>query len=332
MTQFIPLVKSYLEKQKSYTEENFKNDYPYEIFDNKERISINDYTLQDVFAVLRKKAFDKASMQSSDFRYVYSIITGKWKKFDKNITLAQGEYALTSVDDDNTCQIYDSKLSFLQDLNVSKNTKSFIVSGNLIFYNADKLQLSKVTYNGRSFALQLMNTSDVSSLFPGINIIYIDSYQDYTIDVSKVNEKETYIILSRYMNGFENYKISVVQGRAATSSLSNMFAVPSNDDAVLLFKDSSVSDQETSENAPTYKIHVRTLGYTNSDRYTNDSDKAYDDKTKYDTEDYSHSPNMMPKIIKEDLNVNKNNAQETKVKIDVENVPSQQIEPPSEDD
>ncbi|MBQ8475822.1 hypothetical protein IJ531_02055, partial [bacterium] len=75
----------------------------------------------------------------------------------------------------------------------------------LYVFNTDRLNLSKMTFNGKSFALQLLNVSDATTVFPGIQVINIDSYQNYNIYVEKDILRGAFIILSRYSQGFDGY-------------------------------------------------------------------------------------------------------------------------------
>lgn len=321
-----PVLMSYLDKNKNYTEENFRNDYPYKLFNENEAVDIEKSALSDVFVILRKSIYSQGS--ETTMLYKYNITTSSWKKYDKNTPLTEAEYALSNVDENNNISVYNSAYVIIQELSVPKYSKPFIQNNSLYLYNSDRMSISKVIFSGSYFSVSSLYTSDISSIFPGINIINIDSYPDYNIYLEKDNAYASYIIVSKYSHGYSNYTVTPVSGTIKVLNLPNMFSVSSEKDVVLSFHDNRIPPEETSDSAPTYKITIRTKGYENSVDYQRSKDSTgfirYDEKTAHEQNDKSdYKPNMMPKII------NKDNS--TNIDAPLQTAPKQKLEPPEEE-
>ena len=319
-----PVVMSYLDKMRSYTDENFKKDYPYEMSENTFEDNVENSSLGDIFVQLRKSLFSDNTLMS--FTYIYNIAASSWKIYKQDAQLSPGEYVFAAADANNNISIFNNTFSLVQELNIPKYTKLFISNNMLYAYNADKLSFYKVNFNGRTFNLHQLSLSDVTSIFPGINIINIDSFRDYNIYVEKDNLKANFIILSRYSQGYNGYELSTISGQASALGLPNMFSVSGYEDTVLSFHRSDVSPTETSDNAPTFKIQVRTTGYKNE---SDDGVVKYDEKTAKESEEDNsdvHNPVFMPKILKE----NDDTKQDDEKNIDIAAPPLQQIEPPND--
>ena len=321
-----PVVMSYMDKKRSYDEDNFKNDYPYKMFSETFDDNVENNSFSDIFAQLRKSLFAKNS--DFPFSYVYSTINGKWFKYTPNVKLDASEYIISEADENNSVAIYNNTLSLLQELNISKFGQIFIFNGNLFVYNRDKLSVQKITFNGRQFNLQNLSAQDVTSVFPGVEVINIDSYSNYNIYLKKDNAKATYIILSRYSQGYEQYTLSAIRGQIVPSVLPNMFTVNTTDDVLVAFHGKNVNPEETSDSAPTYKFVIKTRSND-----TENSEKAsdfavYDKETATEgaNSEQTHTPQIMPKIpVKSDL--------QTEISDDILTAPpSQNIEPPLDND
>jgi hypothetical protein len=322
-SQLRPTVMSYMDKKRSYSEENFKNDYPYKIFEENFDDNVETSSFSDIFAQLRKSAFK--SNDKINFSYVYNIAHTSWKKFEEGLTLSQGEYVFSLPDENNNVTVYNNTFSLVQELNIPKYTKLFLANNYLYALNTDRLSLYKVVFNGRTFALQNLNIYDASTIFPGIQVINIDSYQNYNIYIEKDNARAAYIILSRYSQGFDGYKISSIKGSFTPQGLANMFSVSSNDDIELAFHHEKVNSTETSENTPTYKIIIRTIGSKKQENSVVEFDEA---TSKQEDEEFEkHDPNIMPKILKDNIETEKNKTEN----IELLNPPQQNLEPPADD-
>ncbi len=320
-----PVVMSYYDKKRSYDEENFKNDYPYKVFEDTFDDNIENNAFSDIFAQLRKSLFSKNSELM--FAYVYSMKKRYWLKYNPQVKLEQDEFVISEPDENNNVLIYNSTFSLLQEINVSKYGKVFLVNGGLYVFNCDKLSVSRLMFNGKQFNLQNLSAQDVTSVFPGVEVINIDSYSNYNIYLTKDNKKATYIILSRYSQGYENYKLSALRGNISPSALPNMFVVNSVDDVLVAFHGVEINPDETSESSPTYKFVIRTRGESYSK--SSEADFAvYDSKTEeeesYDNQ--KHIPQIMPKIP------SNSDVEKELTKDALLAPPSQNIEPPSDND
>lgn len=320
-SQLRPILMSYLDKMKSYNDVNFASDYPYKIFDDNSIENVENSSLSDIFAQLRKNAFSHSSSQ--EFTYVYSIISSAWKNFDKNNALAQGEYIFSTADSNNNISIFNNTFSMVQELSLPKYTKLFLANNSLYAFNSDRLCLYKVLYNGRNFSLQQLNITDASTVFPGIQVINLDSYQNYNIYLEKDNQKAAYIILSRYSQGFDGYKLSPLHGQISVQSLPNMFAVASDDEIIVSFHYSNINSGETSDNTPTYKIIIRTSSLVDDNHVVN-----YDEKTALEETQETHKPTIMPKIMKDNDNLD-DKTEESPQSLTLP--PKQNIDPPEDD-
>ncbi len=323
-SNFKPLIMSYLDKKIAYSEENFKNDYPYKFFsDENFSDNVKNSVLEDVFVQLRKNIFNDKNTDLP-LAFVYDLKNGKWKKYNPQVQLASSEYVLSEPDENNNVSIYNSAFSPLQELNILRYSKLYLIFDNLYVYNRDKLSILKVTFNGKTFNLYNLNHVDVTSLFPGIEVINIDSFPSYNIIIEKDNARANYIVLSRYSQGWCDYVLSAVKGEFSFLALPNMFSVNSNSDVVISFHDSRNTIDKINEHTPSYTFTIRTRGQKNQDT-PQDSYAQYDKQTQVDAQNEieNHKPNIMPKL----------KGMDEKVELEEEllTVPEQKIEPPEDD-
>lgn len=321
------VIMSYLDKKRSYSDENFRNDYPYSIPEQNFEENVENSILADVFAQLRKSIF--SNIADLKLSYVYNYQTNTWREFKQGVELKNGEFVISEPDESNNIFIYNNRFSPLQELNISKYSKLFLVNKNLYIYNSDKLSISKVTFNSRTFNTMNLSPSDVGSVFPGVNVINIDSYSDYNIYIEKLNTKANYILLSKYSQGFSSYILTPIKGIVTPLILPNMFSVSADGETILSFHGKDVNPEETSENLPTYRIIVYTKDVPQQQPVNETTQYVqYDEKTAKDEQNSNsdYRPNIMPKI-----------KQELKPKVEVNNdellvpAPEQSIEPPKEE-
>ena len=320
-----PVVMSYLDKQRSYGEDNFKNDYPYTIFKDSFDENVQNNTFSDIFAELRKNLFSKKAEYG--FSYIYDTVSLRWLKYSSDFKPDNGNFVVTNPDSNNSILIYNSTFSLVQELNISKFGKLFSVNNALYVFNSDKLSISKVIFNGRQFSLQSLSSQDVTSVFPGIEVINIDAYSNYNIYLTKDNKKASYIVLSRYSNGYSSYILSPLRGQIRSLILPNMFSIDSNDDVLIAFHGNSVNPEETSDSLPTYKFVVRTRGLSSESNANQTEFAVFDKQTAQEEEnkELKHKPQIMPKIpSKSDLEIELSDEL-------LKSPPSQNIEPPVDD-
>ncbi len=291
---FYPILISCLEKGRSYSEDNFKNDYPYKFFEATFDDNVENSSFSDIFAQLRKSIVHSGA--NSKFAYIFSLKQNKWYKYDSSVSILPDFYILSEPDENNNISIYTNTFSLTDEVNISKNSDLFIVNNQLYVYNSGKLQISKIFFNGRNFTLRTLSYSDVTTLFPGIEVINIDSYSNYNIYLEKINKNSNFIILSKYSQGYENYVLSAVKGNITKLNLPVMFGVNSLDDVVVSFHNSSIDPNRTSESSPTYKFIIHTKGQKDI-RQEENYYSQYDEKTANDTENMeTYQPNIMPKL------------------------------------
>ncbi len=319
-----PVIMSYLDKQKGYSEENFKNDYPYKIFEKTFEESVEESSLQDVFSQLRNSAF-KQTHKTTDFKYVYNTVTNKWSPYAKNTQLTTVEYIISEIDNNGTISIYNNALSLFQELNIPKYTKLILINSELYLFNKDRLSISKISFTPNEFKINLMGNSDITSIFPGVNVVNIDNYTNYNIYLEKDNAKESFIIISKYTQGWQNYFIEPVKGRITNTILPNMFIVDSLKDVEIAFKTSESNNSQTSEFAPTYRFTIHTLGQKPSAQETENNIVQYDEATNEQNSNQIYSPIFKPKI-----GGNDNKLFEDKPDEDLLNAPPPQFVPAEE--
>lgn len=320
-----PVIMSYLDKSKNYNDENFKKDYPYTIFEKTFEETVQESTLQDVFSQLRNTIFTQNS--KTNFKYTFNTVTNSWSDYKKDASLRPVEYVISEIDENNTVSIYNSTLSLFQELNIPKYSKLLTINSKLYIYNADRLLISKINFNSESFNITPMSANDVTTIFPGVNVINIDNYSSYNIYLEKDNTKESFIILSKYSQGWEKYMIEVAKGSIKETILPNMFIVDSANDTEIALRSNETSLGETSENAPTYKFTVHTKGQKPTMPSYENEIIQYDEKTSEEAIiENSHKPTFKPKIGENDNKINEDKPVE-----DLLNAPPpQKIEPPEE--
>ncbi|MBQ8475823.1 zinc ribbon domain-containing protein [bacterium] len=111
-SQLRPVIMSYMDKMRSYCDNNFKSDYPYKIFEENFSDNVENSVLGDIFVQLRKSIF--ASNSELKFTYVYNIASASWKKYERANSLTQGEYVFSTTDENNNIAIYNNTFSLLQ--------------------------------------------------------------------------------------------------------------------------------------------------------------------------------------------------------------------------
>lgn len=304
-----PLFMSYLDKQSAYAEENFNIDYPYEKFDNDVKAAIENSTFQDIFSSLKNKS--KSSENSLNFKYIYSSSTMTFRNFDPQEQLSEGDFIISDIDENNNIIVYSNSLSLFQEINLSKSSILFLSNSKLYAYNKDKLSITSFNFNGRTFSTTILPPEAVSSIFAGINIINIDSYDSYNIYLEKPNKQASYIILSKHSQGWGQYTISTLQGEIQELYLSSMFKVNSLEDVVLSFHGKNVNPNETSDSAPTYRITIHTLGHAQSEPLNNQIIN-YDEATKEQAQEdatVGNSQNKNDLLPKIDIEQEKDNSQ-----------------------
>lgn len=318
-----PFIMSYYDKKRSYSESNFENDYPYKMF-NKDTFdeSYKNSILEDVFVQLRKNIFTNKNLDIP-LAYVYDLKNAKWKRYNSQNELSSGEFVLSEPDENNNVSIYNHAFSPMQELNILKYSKMYLIADGLYVFNKDKLAISKVTFNGKTFNLYNMNHIDVTSLFPGIEVINIDSFPSYNVVLEKANKNANYIILSRYSQGWNEYEFVKVKGEFNQLALPNMFSVSSNSDVIISFTTDDESIQEFSENKPAYKFTIKTAG-EKEEISAEEKYSQYDEKTKNEEAQEEHKANIMPKL----------KPMEEKIELDEDFLlaPEQKIDPPKENE
>ena len=322
-----PVVLSYYDKQRGYDEQNFIHDYPYKIYEESFDDNVQNNAFSDIFIQLRKNIFTKN--KNFVFKYVYNMQNATWQPYEPNTKLLASQIVMSDIDNDNEVSLYSNTFSLLQQLNISKYEFFFLVNGELYLYNKDRLLISKIFYNGRKFNIHQLSPSEVSTLFPGIETIIIDSNSSsYNLYIQKDNVSATYILLTRYTQDYESYILETLKGSAKQLMLPNMFSVNTYDDVVLSFHRKDISPEATSDSSPTYKITVHTKGhqeekiedeipqFSNFDEQTQKEENLQED---------THEPNIMPKIPQKEPEV------EESSHIIIEDVPTppmHSIEPP----
>ena len=314
-SQLRPLIMSCLEKNKQYSEQNFKNDYPYKNFEDM-LLNTKATSLQDVFVRLRKNMFQDNSSKTN-FMYIYNSHKGTWDKYTQGATLDSNDFIISTPDENGNITMFNNTYAQVAEANVARGSKPFLRNNVLYFYDPNKLEFSRVNFKSGDLRVQTMSNSDITSIFPGAEIINIDSYQNYNISIEKDNADATYVIVSKYTQGYENYTITALKGEITTFSLPNIFSINSNSDTMISFHSKNVSPETSTDNTPTYKIVIKTRGYSQ-----NPYEQRVDEMQDFTD---SHNPNIMPKIINENRNSDYKEPENTLM-----HAPTQKLEPPND--
>jgi len=317
---FRPLIMSYVDKKRSFNDENFKKEYPFKMYNNaKFDENVKNSIFNDIFVQLRKNFFANKN-ENLSLSYIYNIQNAQWRRYSKDVELMQSEYVLTEPDENNNVSIYNHMFSPMQELNILKYSKLYLINSNLYVFNKDKLSLSKINFNGKIFNLYNLSFSDITSLFPGIEVINMDDFSNYNVIIQKDNAKAAFIVMSRYSQGWNDYNIDVIKGEINMLTLPNMFSVDTLNNIIVSFGASSVNTEEIYENSPSYKFTIKTKGEKPKEEQENEY-VQYDKKTEKEQKDENeHKPNIMPKLL------DKNDITE------IETPPLQEIDPPMDDE
>ncbi len=318
-----PVIMSYLDKQKAYSEENFANDYPYRKFESDPLTTVEDATFSQIFTPVRKSMISKLS--SIEFSFIYNLQSAQWYKFDKQYQPKANDYIISSVDEDNNLNVYNNVYAFIQDISIPKHAELFYLDNALYTYEQDSLNISKIVFDGSEFKLQQLSQNDITSVFPGVEVINIDNFQSYNILVEKDNKKASYIILSKYSKNYDDFILSPIKGDFYQLALPNMFKVDSLEDAEIVFHNKNVQPDSISDSSPVYKFILHTKGqeYTS---LNNPNVSSYDEKTANDENaNQEHKANIMPKIENTEI-------EKTDEELLNNQAPSQVLDEPSDDE
>ncbi|MBQ2983235.1 MAG: zinc ribbon domain-containing protein [Candidatus Gastranaerophilales bacterium] len=289
-----PVILSYMDKQKAYSEENFANDYPYRKFEDDSIATVEQTAFSQIFTQVRKTMISKLS--AIEFSFIYNLQTAQWYKFNKQYQPKANDYIISSIDDDNNLNVYNNVYTFIQEIPIPKHAQLFYLDNGLYLFEKDSLDISKFVFDGKEFKPQRLSQSELSSVFPGVEVINIDNFQSYNILVEKDNKVASYIIVSKYSKNYDDFVLSPLKGDFYQLTLPNMFKVDSLEDAEIAFHDKNVEPDSISENSPVYKFILHTKGQ----KYTslnNEGISAYDEKTANDENvEQQHKANIMPKI------------------------------------
>ena len=152
----------------------------------------------------------------------------------------------------------------------------------------------------------------------------MDSLSNYDAIIYKDNAKASFIILSRYSQGWSEYDLKPIKGNYSEADLPNMFSVNSADDVVISFSVLENEEREDfSENKPSYKFTIRTRG-NKPVQAVEEQFNQFDEKTQKENIDLEedHSVNIMPKLPETE--------KEEKIQEDLLTPPKHEIEPPIE--
>lgn len=312
-----PVIMSYMDKQRSYDETNFKNDYPFKIYENSFADNVQSSTFSDVFSQLRNTILSEGGPK--DYAFVYNFFNASWSNFTSQEEIKPSNFILSQIDSNNTIAVYNNSLTEVQQLTVPASSELFLANNNLLIYNASKLALSKIIFNGKNFLIQELSSFEITSVFPGVEVLVLDSYQNRNITLEKDNRKTTYMLLSRHRSGFENYQLGGDSNSISLSGLPNMFTVDTLNDTLVVFAKTDSEGNVDGDNFYSFKIHTRGQAQTPSEpEYA-----QYDNKT---AEEESSNPdrfeaNIKPKIENRELQ------QDSALVLP----PEQRIEPPKDD-
>ena len=178
--------------------------------------------LEDIFSDIRKSVMKE--MSNIGYKYVYSQAEGMWTPFSDSVKISKDSLLLAD-NGQGGFDVYNNKFKKTnQVLNVDPNSKIMIKRGQLLIYNSQCLQISKIDYTYGSFSKKIISSKEIRQYFPDVLIINVDNIGMSPVQVTKTTEKQSYMLISHAGSNFEGYTLNadvpIEQGE-----LNNIFTI-----------------------------------------------------------------------------------------------------------
>lgn len=223
-SQLNPIFSKMVTSANGISPNQFDNLYPYEYEKMLNSIRPQSGDLEDIFSDIRKAVMKE--MSNVGYKYVYSQAEGMWQPFSDNVKIAKDSLLLAD-NGQGEFDVYNNKFKKTnQVLNLDPNSKIMIKRGQLLSYNPQCLQISKVDYTYGSFSTKVISSKEIRQYFPDVLIINVDNIGMSPVQVTKTTEKQSYMLISHAGSNFDGYTLNadvpVQQGE-----LSNIFTINS---------------------------------------------------------------------------------------------------------
>lgn len=223
-SQLNPIFSKMVTSANGISPNQFDSLYPYEYEKMLNSIRPQSGDLEDIFSDIRKSVMKE--MSNVGYKYVYSQAEGMWQPFSDNVKIAKDSLLLAD-NGQGGFDVYNNKFKKTnQVLNLDPNSKIMIKRGQLLSYNPQSLQISKVDYTYGSFSTKVISSKEIRQYFPDVLIINVDNIGMSPVQVTKTTEKQSYMLISHAGSNFDGYTLNadvpVQQGE-----LSNIFTINS---------------------------------------------------------------------------------------------------------
>ena len=223
-SQLNPIFSKMVTSANGISPNQFDSLYPYEYEKMLNSIRPQSGDLEDIFSDIRKSVMKE--MSNVGYKYVYSQAEGMWQPFSDNVKIAKDSLLLAD-NGQGGFDVYNNKFKKTnQVLNLDPNSKIMIKRGQLLSYNPQCLQISKVDYTYGSFSTKVISSKEIRQYFPDVLIINVDNIGMSPVQVTKTTEKQSYMLISHAGSNFDGYTLNadvpVQQGE-----LSNIFTINS---------------------------------------------------------------------------------------------------------
>ncbi len=225
-SKLVPIFSKMVTSANGISANQFDNLYPYEYEKMLESIRPVNGELDDIFIDLRKDLIKELS--NVGYKYVYSQTEGMWTPFNDASKITKDSLLLAD-NGQGGFDVYNNKFKKTnQTINLDANTQVILKRGQLLIYNPQCLQISKIEYSYGNFSTKILSSKEIRTYFPDILIINVDNIGNSPVQVTKTTEKQTYMLISHAGSNFEGYSINsdipVIKGE-----LSNIFTISGTD-------------------------------------------------------------------------------------------------------
>lgn len=223
-SKLVPIFSKMVTSANGISPNQFENLYPYEYEKMLESIRPLNGDLEDIFSEIRKDLMKEVSDIS--YKYIYSQTEGMWAPYNDSIKINK-DSLLLAENSQGGFDVYNNKFKKTnQTLAIDSNSKILIKRGQLLTYNPQCLQISKVDYSYGNFSSKVLPSKEIRLYFPDVLIINVDNIGMSPVQVTKETEKQSYMLISHAGSNFEGYTLNsdvpVQQGE-----LNNIFTIDS---------------------------------------------------------------------------------------------------------
>ena len=221
-SQLNPIFSKMVTSANGISPNQFDNLYPYEYEKMLNSIRPQSGDLEDIISDIRKSVMKE--MSNIGYKYVYSQAEGMWTPFSDSVKISKDSLLLAD-NGQGGFDVYNNKFKKTnQVLNIDPNTKIMIKRGQLLIYNPQCLQISKIDYTYGSFSTKVISSKEIRQYFPDVLIINVDNIGTSPVQVTKTTEKQSYMLISHAGSNFEGYTLNA-DAPIEQGELNNIFTI-----------------------------------------------------------------------------------------------------------